>query len=228
MKTEHPERAHRLVLATMLTVAAAFGLLLVTGCGSSDSGSTSETVASSGASDVGFDAAAAEKYCTDQSGQLVDRVATWNTNGAPSTWVQLAGKKRLCEFESGTGDSTTRISVDLVTLYAEQPTLAGLAYLSKLPVTLPETPSSNPAAYNCTAGLGGARNFGNGLATGGGWVDEAQPVFKVVSLCVFADGSAIDEFGIFYYADGTVRGADLATKMRYQASDPPPIFTPRT
>jgi hypothetical protein len=34
--------------------------------------------------------------------------------------------------------------------------------------------------------------------------------------CLFADGSAIDEFGIFYYASGTVRGADLAPLFRYQ------------
>jgi hypothetical protein len=28
--------------------------------------------------------------------------------------------------------------------------------------------------------------------------------------------SAIDEFGIFYYANGIVRGADLASKFRYR------------
>jgi len=35
-------------------------------------------------------------------------------------------------------------------------------------------------------------------------------------MCVFADGSAIDAFGIFYYANGAVRGADLAPLFRYQ------------
>jgi hypothetical protein len=34
--------------------------------------------------------------------------------------------------------------------------------------------------------------------------------------CFFADGSAIDEFGLFYAASGTVRGADLAPLFRYQ------------
>ena len=65
------------------------------------------------------------------------------------------------------------------------------------------------------AGLDGAAAFGN-TAAGGGWVDTSQPVFKVMSLCVFADMSAIDEFGIWYYANGTVRGVDLAPILRYQ------------
>jgi hypothetical protein len=48
-----------------------------------------------------------------------------------------------------------------------------------------------------------------------------------MSLCMFADGSAIDEWGITYYSDGTVRGADLATKMRYQPDGPlPAVFVP--
>jgi hypothetical protein len=72
---------------------------------------------------------------------LVDRVATWNTNADPSAWLQLAGRMTFCEFESGEGDSTTRIAVDLVTLYSEQPTLAAIAYLSKIPPALPEVPS---------------------------------------------------------------------------------------
>ena len=51
------------------------------------------------------------------------------------------------------------------------------------------------------------------------------PVFTVMNLCVFPDMSAIDEFGIFYYANGIVRGADLATKFRYQPGDTlPGIF----
>jgi hypothetical protein len=105
--------------------------------------------------------------------------------------------------------------VDLTTLSSEQPTLAAVAYLSKVGPTVPQAPAQNPGAYNCNAGLGGAGTFGN-TATGGGWVDEGQPVFKVMNECFFADGSAIDAFGIFYYASGTVRGADLAPLFRYQ------------
>ena len=197
-----------------LVMVLTLGVALVAAC--SATASTAPAGATNGGSAAAFDTAAAEKYCTDQGGMLVDRVATWNANADPSQWLELAGRMRLCEFEMGEGDATTRISVDLVTLYSEEPTLAGLAYLSKVPPTFPEGSSANPAAYNCMQGLAGTSQFGNTPASGGGWTDETQPVFVVMSLCMFADGSAIDEWGITYYANGDVRGADLATKMRYQ------------
>jgi putative hemolysin len=205
-----------------LMLVAALGVVLVGAC-SPAAASPSPVPAATGSA-AGSDIAAAEAYCTDQGGMLVDRVATWNVNADSSAWLELAGRMRLCEFESGEGDTTTRISVDLVTLYSEEPTLAGLAYLSKLPPTLPEG-SVNPAAFNCMEGLYGTSQFGNAPAAGGGWVDQSQPVFEVMSLCMFADGSAIDEWGITYYATGAIRGADLATKMRYRPSGPlPAVF----
>jgi hypothetical protein len=170
------------------------------------------------AASAAVDEAAARAYCTEKGGMLVDRVATWNTNADPPAWLQMAGRMTFCEFESGEGDQTTRIAVDLVTLYSEQPTLAAVAYLSKVPPVLPETPSENPGSYNCNTGLGGAETFGD-TATAGGWVDTTQPTFTVMNMCFFADGSAIDEFGIFYYATGAVRGADLAPILRYQPGD---------
>ena len=170
------------------------------------------------------DQAAAEAYCTSKDGQLVDRVATWNTNADPTAWLTLAGRVTLCEFETGSGDTATRISVDLTTLYSEQPTLAALAYLSKVPPQQPPQVGQNPAGYQCSTGLGGAAAFGD-TAAGGGWVDSSQPVFKVMTLCVFADMSAIDAFGIWYYANGTVRGVDLAPILRYQPKGPlPAVF----
>lgn len=170
---------------------------------------------------AGSDEAAAKQYCTDKGGKLVDRVATWNTNADVAAQLPLAGHMTLCEFDGSDG---TRIAVDLVTLYSTEPTLASVAYLSKVPPVLPEVPSANPAAYNCDQGLGGTSDFGNGAA-GGGWVNDDEPVFKVMNLCVFADMSAIDEFGIFYYATGAVRGADLAPILRYQPGNRlPAIF----
>ena len=182
----------------------------------------------SGGSPAAADDAAARTYCTDQGGKLVDRHAVSNTNGDPSTWLRLAGEATFCEFESGAGNETTRIALDLVTLSSERPTLAGLAYLSKVRPTLPDTPGANPAAYNCAAGLNGAQAFGTAAVSSGGWVNEAEPVFKVMDMCVFADGSAIDEWGITYYSQGTVRGADLATKMRYQPNGELPAVFPST
>ena len=198
-------------------------LLVVAGCSAIATTPASGAPASPSASGS-FDEAAAEHYCTDQGGMLVDRTAMWNTNGEPDDRLELAGRLRLCEFESGQGDEATRISVDLVTLYSLEPTLAAIAYLSKVPPTLPTNPSLNPAVYNCSQGLGGTATFGDG-ASGGGWVDDTQPVFKVMDLCVFADRSAIDAFGIFYFADDTIRGADLSKKLRYQPGDKlPAIF----
>jgi hypothetical protein len=192
-------------------------VLLVIGCAPTTAPSTAPSAAP-----TVFEAAA-RAYCTEKGGMLVDRVATWNTNADPQAWLQLAGRMTFCEFESGEADSTTRIAVDLVTLYSEQPTLAAIAYLSKIPPAVPEIPSENPGAYNCNTGLGGAGTFGN-TATAGGWVDTSQPVFEVMNMCFFADGSAIDEFGIFYYATGAVRGADLAPILRYQPGDKLPAM----
>jgi hypothetical protein len=133
----------------------------------------------------------------------------------------------LCEFEMGIGDSTTRISVDLTTLYSEQPTIAAIAYLSKVKTTPPNPVGSNPAQYSCTVDFGGSSGFGN-TAAGGGWVDQDQPVFVVMNLCVFADMSAIDEFGMWYHANGTIRGADLTGKLRYQpGNELPAMFVSR-
>ena len=57
-----------------------------------------------------------------------------------------------------------------------------------------------------------------------GWVNTDEPVFKVMVLCVFADDSAIDAFGLWYHANGAIRGADLATKFRYQPGDELPAM----
>ncbi len=44
-------------------------------------------------------------------------------------------------------------------------------------------------------------------------------------MCVFPDGSMIDEWGLAYHSDGTVRGADLATMFVYApGTDLPTIF----
>ena len=83
--------------APLCCAVIAVAALLVAGCGPSVAGSG--PTASGAAGTI-----AAETYCTDKGGALVDRVATWNTNGDPSTWLELAGRLRLCEFEDGSGD----------------------------------------------------------------------------------------------------------------------------
>lgn len=202
------------------TVTSALAVLLAA-CGSSG-GSPTESGspgAGSGAASPAATAATqdAEVYCTGHGGQLVNRVATWNTNQDPGARLQLAGRWTLCEFDTG-GDSPTRISVDLTTLSSPQPTLASLAYLSKVPSTQPPQPSQNPAGWYCANDLDATSAFGNTVA-GGGWVDQSQPIFDVMAMCVFADGSAIDEFGLWYHANGIIRGADLTPLFAYQPGD---------
>jgi len=201
------------------TVSALLAVLTAVAVGACSTAATTgpgtAPATSAGGSPGSGDTAAAEQYCTTKGGMLVDRVATWNTNADPSAWLQLAGRWRVCEFETGSGDQATRISVDLTTLSSPEPTIAAIAYLSKVRTTSPPQPSANPADWSCRNDYLGASSFGN-TASVGGWVDQSQPVFKVMDYCVFADGSAIDEFGLWYHANGAIRGADLAPLFAYQ------------
>jgi hypothetical protein len=116
------------------------------------------------------------------------------------------------------------ISILLTTLYAQQPTLAALAYLSKVRMHEGASTSANPASINCTS-LGGTSTFGPISAAGGGW-PTANPddTYHIISECVFADGSMLDEWGILYYANDVVRGTDLSEKLRYQPAELPAIY----
>jgi hypothetical protein len=205
-----PARLAKVVTATCLLAA----------CQATSTPATAEPGASAPASDT-----AAQQYCTDQGGRPVTRAATFNTNGDPTAWVPLAGVMTFCEFETGTGDQTSRISVDLTTLSSTQPTLASVAYLSKVPPK-PGPPGGNPAVAYCNDTLGGSSTFGPG-ASGGGWLNNDEPVFKVMDECVFADMSAIDAFGLLYHSQGTIRGADLATRFRYQPDNQLPAVYPQ-
>ena len=96
-----------------------------------------------------------------------------------------------------------------------------------MPSTQPTQPSQDPAGWYCAHDLDATSSFGN-TASGGGSVDSSQPVFKVMSLCGFADGSAIDEFGLWYHAHGVVRGVDLRPLFAYQPGPPlPAVFERR-
>ncbi len=82
-------------------------------------------------------------------------------------------------------------------------------------------PSANPATVNCAA-LDGSSQFGL-AGSSGGWVTDDRPD-EVFNLCAFPDLSFIDEFGIFYYAGGVVRGQDLSKVMRYHPAVLPNFF----
>jgi putative hemolysin len=200
------------------TPAVGYGLALALTFGT--------TVAVSGATD----SSEAQQYCSDKGGNVVELKPTLY----PGTdqQVELGGSLEVCQFISQDGDSPTQLVVDLTTLHSEKPTLAGLAYLSKVPSSNGGAAGSNPAASYCPADVGGTEQFGTAAA--GSWVGaldpgmeagDAEPLGDTITLCVFADRSAIDEFALFYASDGTVRGVDLSTVMRYQLSeDSPAIF----
>ena len=204
---------------TVLGLAGA--ILAVGACGSDNGGSSTTTTTTVAGIDVaGIDVAAARSYCTSKGGTVQTRQATWGTNNPQAQWQSLDRSVEACRFQTLGDNDDSRIYVDLVSLYSNGPTLASVAYLSKVPTKSAAT--GNPATANCAA-LAGSSQFGTGAA-GGGWVNREDPFDAVVGLCVFPDQSFIDEWGITYYAGGIVRGVDLAKTFRYQPTQVPPFF----
>jgi hypothetical protein len=209
-------------VARTAVVAVAVAALTagVTSCGSDASDASAGTTTTTAAGG-GFDVAAARAYCTAKKGVVQTRHAVWGTNNDPSTWVPLPGAAEMCMFQTLNDEAKSRIVVDLMSLYSDGPTLASVAYLSKIPP--PPFNGANPAVEDCAA-LAGSSVFGNTVA-GGGWVEAgATSSDDVANLCVFPDGSFIDDWGITYYAGGVVRGIDLRTVFRYQPSTLPAMF----
>ena len=175
-------------------------LLLFTAC-SSNVGQQSEISAT-------LTNSAAADYCSENGGVVETRYPFYGTNEANP--LQLSGSLQICKF---TADDGSSILVSVDTLYTDQPTLAALAYRAKEPLDTGNAPASaNPSSLYCTQ-LGGTDSFGGVNTAGGGWALEGAS--DVISLCVFPDLSVIDSWGITYYSDGTVRGADLNDLFRY-------------
>ncbi|MGK5549254.1 hypothetical protein ACSNOH_31685 [Streptomyces sp. URMC 127] len=147
------------------------------------------------------------RWCADQGG----RSAIYHPYfDAGRRLTPLGGERQLCEF---TAQDTSRITVATDTLAAELPTLAALAYVRKPP--LPEHPQGNPSAAYCAA-IGGTTQFGNHKSDTGGWIKAGDPVDRdhLRNMCLFADGSALDAWGLTYHTNGVIRGADLTKKFR--------------
>lgn len=207
------------MLRTLVLLVTLIGTAAPTGIAHAQEAATPE--ASQTAAPAPLDDNAAAAYCIEQGGVVRERVAVLNPDSPQDQWVVLGASKQFCEFTGGEGaDPDTWISISLDTLYAEPPTLAALAYLTK--PALPEmTDGSNPSATYCLH-LGGAY----GLAgSPGGWVTDAPaPATQVESYCVFGDGSMIDAWGLTYHTGDVIRGADLAPILRYQSDTPPSVF----
>jgi putative hemolysin len=162
----------------------------------------------------------ARDHCTAVGGEVQERGAFWGTNADPSQWVDLGRSIELCRFQAD-DEAQSRIYVDILTLASEQPSLAAGAYLSGVPMD-EDVSAGNPATSHC-ASLGGSSQWGADAA-GGGWVAMDDPDDVVVAMCVFPDGSMIDEWGIAYMSAGEVRGADLSTLLRSAEEPYPPFF----
>ena len=194
-------------------------LVLLGACSDDDGGGSADTTVPGSVPAAPVDLDAARDYCTSSDGTPEVRQAYWATNLEESSWVALPATLETCRFEA---DDGSRIYVDLVTLYSEEPTLAAAAYLAKLP--LPSTTGgANPAAVMCAQTLQGTGSWGTS-ASGGGWVNQDDSSFEVIDMCLFSDLSAIDQWGIAYYSGDVVRGTDLADLFRFDADDVPPFF----
>ena len=168
------------------------------------------------------DLSGARSVCEEKTGTVQVREAMFGTNDDTdrSGWVDLGRSIELCRFTDEDGNS---ILVDTLTLASTGPTLASVAYLSKVKMPEYDPNKGNPATAYCQA-LSGSSAYGPG-ASGGGWVDVSDKDSPVVAMCVFPDGSMIDEWGLAYHSDGTIRGIDLAQQFVYQPTDGlPPIF----
>jgi len=177
----------------------AFGLLLLTAC-SSGIGEVTETAVTNPNTAV--------DYCTQNNGVVETRYPYYGTNTDNS--LQLSGSLGVCTF---TADDNSRITISLDTLYTDQPTLAALAYRAQTPLDTGDAPASaNPSSLYCTQ-VGGTDSFGGVSTAGGGWALAGGS--DVLSLCVFPDLSVIDSWGITYYANDVIRGADLNDLLRY-------------
>jgi putative hemolysin len=196
-------------------------LVLLTGCAvPATGGTTATTTAQAGTTTPGTSQGSAEAaaYCTSKGGQVVTRYPAYDTNS--SNPLRLSGSLQFCQFNAEDG---TMISISVDTLYTDQPTLATAAYFQKPPLGETTTPGANPASAYCSK-LGGSDLFGGQNAAGGGWIlDDKNDTFYVLQACIFPDLSTIDSWGLTYHTNGTIRGTDLSSAIRFQ---PPSAPTP--
>lgn len=146
------------------------------------------------------------RHCTQTGGQVQALRAWANTNSAPEHWVPYGGGAYGCTY---TADDGSRITLFNATLNSRAPTMATLAYYAKVPWD--GIGFGNPAWLYCRQ-LGGAIQVGT-TGSGGGWA--AKRGDDPIALCVFADRSAIDDWGLLYHSNDIVRGKDLATVLRF-------------
>lgn len=145
-------------------------------------------------------------YCK-ATGGTAERMLPWaNTNADPALWAPYGGPTGVCAYTAADGSMMALFNQTLV---SPLPTMAALAYYAKVPWD--GKGFGNPAWLYCKQ-LGGTQQIGS-MGSGSGWA--ARRGDRVFSLCVFADRSAIDDWGLFYHSNDIIRGVDLATVLRF-------------
>jgi putative hemolysin len=149
-------------------------------------------------------------WCTQHGGRIVAYSAWYDINAPQPT--PLGPPQTMCRFTRSSDSTMILVAAD--TLASQQPTMAELAYTYKPDASKRTTQDLNPATWYCEL-IGGTEQFGDSPADVGGWApsSEAHPT-EFIGMCVFADRSMIDEWGLDYHTHGIVRGADLAGKWR--------------
>jgi hypothetical protein len=145
-------------------------------------------------------------YCTSTGGTATTMRAWAGTNNDAHLWVPYGGIVQACTY---TSSDTSQIVIWQNTLGSPVATMAALAYYAKVPYA--GGGPGNPSTYYCEQ-LKGAWQVGNGL-DGGGWANGRGQ--EVYGMCVFADGSAIDAWGLLYHSNDIVRGIDLGTVLKF-------------
>ncbi len=145
-------------------------------------------------------------YCASSGGTLTKVHPFGNTNSDAANWVQYGGSTQACTFTDENGASITAWAT---TLTSKKPTMAALAYYAKVPWN--GQGHGNPAALYCIQ-IGGTQVIGV-LGSGSGWATEAGAAIR--SMCMFADMSAIDDWGLLYHANDIIRGKDLAGVLKF-------------
>jgi putative hemolysin len=171
---------------------------------------TNATAATRGMSTPAASVESDQKWCAQQGGNAVDYSPWYNTNSPEPT--PLGGRASMCTFANTDG---TKILVAASTLAADKPSMAALAYTYKPAASeKPPADDSDPSSWYCSR-IGGTESFGDRPADVGGWApsDEKAPK-DFISLCVFADRSMIDSWGLMYHTHGVIRGADLTGKWK--------------
>ncbi len=137
------------------------------------------------------------------------------------SWLDLGRSVELCRFTDEDGNQHLRG-------HAHARIARTHARVGGLPVQGPDArvrPQQGQPRDGVLHQPGRLRRPTARAPSGGGWVDTADTDVPVVAMCVFPDGSMIDEWGLAYHSDGTIRGTDLAQQFVYQPTDGlPPIF----